>query len=61
VEFVSLAVLLDAFARRCLGWALRRSLEAVLVLEALRMALMRRQSRDLEEAKPLIGKFLEKI
>src|SRR5437870_13108130 len=37
VEFVYLAVLLDAFSRRCLGWALRRSLEAVLVLEALRM------------------------
>jgi transposase InsO family protein len=42
VEFVYLAVLLDAFSRRCLGWALRRSLEAALVLEALRMALMRR-------------------
>ncbi len=39
VEFVYLAVLLDAFSRRCLGWALRRSLEAALVLEALRMAL----------------------
>src|SRR5256714_7209275 len=26
VEFVYLAVLLDAFSRRCLGWALRRSL-----------------------------------
>src|SRR5207245_489889 len=45
VEFVYLAVLLDAFSRRCLGWALRRSLEAVLVLEALRMALMRRHPR----------------
>src|SRR5207237_5191657 len=40
VQFVYLAVLLDAFSRRCLGWALRRSLEAVLVLEALRMALI---------------------
>jgi len=27
VEFVYLAVLLDAFSRRCIGWALRRSLE----------------------------------
>ena len=45
VEFVYLAVLLDAFSRRCLGWALRRSLEAALVLEALRMALMRRHPR----------------
>jgi putative transposase len=30
LEFVYLAVLLDAFSRRCLGWALRRSLEAAL-------------------------------
>ena len=39
LEFVYLAVLLDAFSRRCIGWALRRSLEAALALEALRMAL----------------------
>jgi putative transposase len=39
-EFVYLAVVLDAFSRRCLGWALQRSLESALVLEALRMALM---------------------
>ena len=43
LEFVYLAVLLDAFSRRCLGWALRRSLEAALALEALRMALRRRR------------------
>lgn len=43
VEFVYLAVLLDAFSRSCVGWALQRSLEAALVLEALRMALRRRQ------------------
>lgn len=42
VEFVYLAVLLDAFSRTCVGWALQRSLEAALVLEALRMALRRR-------------------
>ena len=40
-----LAVVLDAFSRRCLGWALQRSLESALVLEALRMALMRRHPR----------------
>src|SRR3989454_8667902 len=45
VEFVYLAVLLDAFSRRCIGWALRRSLEAALVLEALRMGLTRRHPR----------------
>jgi transposase InsO family protein len=44
-EFVYLAVLLDAFSRRCLGWALQRSLESALVLEALRMALGRRHPR----------------
>jgi len=41
-EFVYLAVLLDAFSRSCVGWAVQRSLEAALVLEALRMALRRR-------------------
>ena len=45
VEFVYLAVLLDAFSRRCLGWALRRSLEAALALEALHMALRRRRPK----------------
>lgn len=45
LEFVYLAVLLDAFSRRCIGWALRRSLEAALVLEALRMALTQRRPR----------------
>jgi transposase InsO family protein len=45
LEFVYLAVLLDAFSRRCIGWALQRTLEAALVLEALRMALTRRRPR----------------
>jgi transposase InsO family protein len=45
VEFGYLAVLLDAFSRRCLGWALRRSLEAALALEALHMALRRRRPK----------------
>jgi len=42
MEFVYLAVLLDAFSRSCIGWALGRSLEAALVLEALRKGLRRR-------------------
>jgi putative transposase len=46
VEFVYLAILLDAFSRRGIGWALRRSLEAALVLEALRMSLLRRRPRS---------------
>jgi transposase InsO family protein len=45
MEFVYLAVLLDAFSRRCLGWALRRSLEAALALEALRMGLRHRRPK----------------
>jgi putative transposase len=43
VEFVYLAVILDAFSRRQIGWALDRTLEVSLTLEALRMALRRRR------------------
>lgn len=42
-EFVYLAVVLDAFSRRVIGWALGRTLEAGLAVTALRMALMERQ------------------
>jgi putative transposase len=42
-EFVYLAVLLDAFSRRVIGWALGRTLEEELALSALRMALRQRQ------------------
>ena len=41
-EFVFLAVILDAFSRRVIGWALDRTLEDELTLTALRMALARR-------------------
>lgn len=43
LEFVYLAVILDAFSRRVIGWALERTLEAGLTLQALRMALARRR------------------
>jgi len=43
LEFVYLAVILDAFSRRVIGWALEQMLEAALTLEALRMALARRR------------------
>jgi putative transposase len=43
VEFVYLAVVLDAFSRRVIGWALGRTLEAELAVAALRMALVDRQ------------------
>ena len=42
-EFVYLAVILDGFSRRVVGWALGRSLEAELTLRALRMALGQRK------------------
>jgi putative transposase len=42
VEFVYLAVVLDAYSRRVIGWALDRSLEADLAIAALRMALRSR-------------------
>lgn len=41
-EFVFLAVILDAYSRRVIGWELDRTLEAKLTLAALRMALARR-------------------
>src|SRR3982751_3563887 len=41
-EFVYVAVILDAFSRRVIGWALDRTLEDKLTLAALRMALSRR-------------------
>jgi putative transposase len=44
-EFVYLAVLLDAYSRRCIGWALDRYLEAELALGALRTALATRVIR----------------
>lgn len=42
-EFVYLAVILDAYSRRVIGWALGRTLEGELTMAALRMALSRRQ------------------
>ena len=42
-EFVYLAVILDAFSRRVIGWALGRTLEDTLTLRALRMALDQRK------------------
>jgi putative transposase len=41
-EFVFLAVILDAYSRRVIGWALDLSMEDELTLSALRMALARR-------------------
>jgi transposase InsO family protein len=40
--FIYLAVLLDAYSRRCIGWALSRQIDTQLALAALRMALRTR-------------------
>jgi putative transposase len=42
-EFVYLAVVLDAFSRKVVGWALGRTLEATLAIEAFAMALKTRR------------------
>ena len=44
-EFVYLAVLLDAYSRRCIGWELGRRLTDELALAALRRALESREIR----------------
>jgi transposase InsO family protein len=41
-EFVFLAAILDAYSRRVIGWALDRTIEDDLTLQALRMALAQR-------------------
>jgi putative transposase len=44
-EFAYLAVVLDAWSRRVVGWALGETLEAELTLTALRMAMAERRPR----------------
>jgi putative transposase len=44
-EFVYVAVVLDAYSRRVIGWALERTMEMRLPLAALQMALSRRTPR----------------
>jgi len=38
-EFIYLAVILDAYSRRCIGWALSRTIDSRLTLAALKQAL----------------------
>jgi transposase InsO family protein len=45
-EFVFVAVILDAYSRRVIGWALDRTMEDDLTLGALRMALASRSIRS---------------
>jgi len=44
--FLYLAVVLDAFSRRIIGWAMSHSLRTQLVLDALNMAIGQRKPRD---------------
>jgi len=45
-EFVYLAVVLDAYSRRVIGWALDRTLEDDLAIAALQMAFDRRKPQE---------------
>ena len=44
-EFVYLAIVLDAYSRRVIGWAVDRSLESRLALDALEKAIANRQPK----------------
>jgi len=44
--FLYLAVVLDAFSRRIVGWAMGNNLQAQLVLDALNMAIAQRKPHD---------------
>lgn len=46
-EFVYLAVVLDTFSRRCVGWQLARSIDTQLTLDALEMAIAAREGAPL--------------
>ena len=46
-EFVYLAVVLDVYSRRCIGWCLSRTIDARLSLDALNMAFNERHESDL--------------
>jgi len=47
-EFIYLAVVLDVFSRKCVGWQLSRNIDARLCSDALRMAFKERQGMPLE-------------
>jgi len=44
--FLYLAVVLDAFSRRIVGWAMGHNLRAQLVIDAMNMAIAQRKPRD---------------
>ena len=57
--FLYLAVVIDAFSRRVVGWAMRDRLKAELVLEALEMAIRGRRPRKVvhHQVHRLLGRF----
>lgn len=48
-EFIYLAVVLDVFSKKCIGWELDRSMDTQLTLNALYMALNNRWDKNNEE------------
>ena len=47
-EFIYLAVIIDVFSRKCIGWELDRNVDTTLTLNALSRALERRWAEDVE-------------
>lgn len=47
-EFVYLAVIIDVFSRRCIGWELSRDIDTELTLDALRKAFKTRKGDELK-------------
>ncbi|TFH39135.1 MAG: IS3 family transposase, partial [ANME-2 cluster archaeon] len=46
-EFIYLAVIIDVFSRKCIGWKLSRDIDAELTLAALDMALADRKDKGI--------------
>ncbi len=47
--FIYLAVIIDVFSRKCIGWELDRRIDTRLVINALSMALSEREGMDLSD------------
>jgi putative transposase len=55
--FLYLAVVVDVWSRRVVGWAMANHLRAELVLDALNMALGQRRPRDVMDLLRKSGEF----
>lgn len=47
-EFIYLAVIMDMFSRKCIGWCLSRDIDTFLTLNALNMAIKKRRDLGFE-------------